>query len=297
MEEPEIRFAEAADGTRIAWRAHGDASRAGCPVILTNGLSTTRNFWKHLIPALASERRVVEWRYRGHAESEPARSGDYGIATHADDLRRVTEVAHGGGGAAIHVAFSMGVTVLLELFRRHPERVGAMVLIGGGADHPYASSRWLRFPGVRRGLSASLAALAPLAPAAAPVASRVSASPLAYAIARRTGTIGPKAPREDVEHFFRAFGEMDLRAYFATLGSLFAAHASDVLPRVRVPALVIAPERDVMALRKDLELLRDGLPGAEWTLVPGTGHALLLEAGDAVVARVQAFLRGLAGDG
>ena len=42
------------------------------------------------------------------------------------------------------------------------------------------------------------------------------------------------------------------------------ARASDVLPRVRVPVLIVAPERDVMVLRGDLGALRDGIRGAEW---------------------------------
>ena len=160
MTSPLLRYVDAADGTRIAWQTHlagGDEDAAGARplVVLTNGLSTTENFWDGLIPPLASAYRVVHWNYRGHSKSESARSGDYAIATHADDLARVTEAAIARGtdrSTPVHVAFSMGVTVLLELYRRRPDLVGGMVLVAGGADQPRASSALFRVPLARQTL-------------------------------------------------------------------------------------------------------------------------------------------------
>ena len=299
-----------ADGTRIAWFPHfeavsrakdeapspPDAARRGPAVVLTNGLSTTDNFWKYVVGALAPKVAVAHWDYRGHGRSDGARSGDYAIRTHADDLARVTEAVRARDGSdapPVHVAFSMGVTVLLELYRSRPDLVGAMVLVAGGADHPYAGSPIFRVPGVRAAIRRGMRAAAPIVPKLSPVARRVTASRALFPLARAVGAIGRDAPRAEVEHFFRAVGTMDLRAYWESLRSLMDAHASDVLPRVRVPVLVIAPQRDVMTLRKDLDVLRRAIPGAEWMLVPRTGHAMLLEAGEAVAARIRQFLRGL----
>jgi pimeloyl-ACP methyl ester carboxylesterase len=284
----------AGDGTRIAWRTHDAATKGGAAVVLTNGLSTTNEFWNPLIAGLAPSHRVVEWWYRGHGESESARSKDYAIATHVDDLRRVTEAARdAGGGAPVHVAFSMGVTVLLELYRARPGLVRAMVLVAGGADHPYASSALFRVPFAHAAIRGGLRAVAPLVPSLSPLARRVTASKALFPLARSLGAIGEGAPREEVERFFRAVGAMDLRAYWETLRSLMEAHASDVLPLVKVPALVIAPDHDVMALRADLEALRDAIPGAQWTHVPHTSHAMLLEAGDVIAARVRELTSSL----
>jgi len=83
--------------------------------------------------------------------------------------------------------------------------------------------------------------------------------------------------------------DMDLVAYSETIRSLLHAKASDVLPTVTVPTLVVAPERDVMALQGDLNVLREGIPGAEWLHIPRTGHAILLEAGDTIARRVVEF--------
>jgi pimeloyl-ACP methyl ester carboxylesterase len=292
-----LDYVAAADGTQLARhirRGSGVELGKRTPLLLTNGLSTTDNFWDPLVAAMARERPVIHWSYRGHGQSESAREDGYAVATHASDLERVTEkVASAYERPPIHVAFSMGVTVLLELYRRRPELVPAMVLIAGGADHPYASSAVARMPGVRAAARKALGAAAPIVPYAGPLTRRLTASRLAFVAARATGAIGKAAPRREVEHFFRSVGAMDLRAYWESMRSLLDAHASDVLPRVRVPVLVVSPERDVMAPPGDIDALWRAIPGAECMRVPGTGHAVLLEAGAAVAARVKAFVEGV----
>ncbi len=301
----------ARDGTAIAWHAYpvapgrsdaADALRARGTVILTNGLGTTANFWTPLATALAAEHRVVHWDYRGHGESEVSRAKDYAIATQADDLARVTIAAteaagRGGRGAepAVHIAFSMGVTVLLELYRRRPDLVRAMVLIAGGADHPYASTPLFKVPGVRAAARTWLRLAAPLVPHLTPLTGPLSRSRVVFPIGRALGALGADAPRAELEHFFRAVGAMDPEAYWSSLRALLESRASDVLGTVSVPVLIVAPEHDVMAPQSDLLQLRRSIPGATWLDVPRTGHALLLEAADEVTAGVGGFLRGLQG--
>jgi pimeloyl-ACP methyl ester carboxylesterase len=303
MSDSILRFVSAPDGTRLAWRTHSGGGReedlrGKRAIILTNGLSTTDNFWTPIVRALGGDNRVVDWSYRGHGESESARTGDYAIKTHAKDLERVTEAVRAQGTSAlppVHVAFSMGVTVLLELVRTRPELVGAMVLVAGGADYPRSSSALLRVPGARSAIRGALRALSPIVSRASPVTRRIAAARALYPMAQAVGAIGKGAPREEVEHFFRAVGAMDLEAFLESARSLMDAHASDVLPRVKVPVMIVAPEHDLLASRADLEALRDGLPAAEWLTVPGTTHAMLLEAGGAVGARIREFLRAIGG--
>lgn len=294
-----LRYVHAADGTRIAWHTHswGDddaAFGARLPIVLTNGLSTTENFWDGLRASLAPAYRVVHWSYRGHAKSESARSGDYAIATHADDLVRVTEAVVAGGTYAsppLHVAFSMGVTVLLELYRRRPDLVGGMVLVAGGADQPRASSALYRLPLARQALRRALRVASAVGPQTAWVLRRESVSSALFPIARALGAVGVRTPRASMEHFFREAAAMDTRAYWASARALADAHASDVLPTVKVPVVVVAPASDVLASREDLEALRRSIPGARWLEVPNTTHAILIEAPDVVASAVRELSR------
>jgi pimeloyl-ACP methyl ester carboxylesterase len=279
----------ARDGTELVFRVHG--AGAAEPIILTNGLSTTDEFWRHIVAALAPRRRVVHWSYRGHGESASAASGDYTIATHADDLIRISE--HAAHGPAVHVAFSMGVTVALEAYRRRPELVRALVLIGGGADAPYASAKAMRAPFVQALTRSAVRTVGKLARPLSPLVRSVTASRALFPLAQAVGALGERAPRDALERFFRSVGEMDPRAYWETLASLVSAHASDVLPTIRVPTLIIAPEHDVMVLHADLVALHAHIAGAEWEFFAGTGHALLLEDGPRVAARIARFVDAL----
>jgi pimeloyl-ACP methyl ester carboxylesterase len=295
-------FARGSDGTEIAWYAPEFGATSKIPagpvkalssLVLTNGLSTTARFWKTVATGLAESHRVVDWSYRGHGESASAANSDYTLATHADDLLRVTlaVVAKEPSGTPppVHIAFSMGVTVLLELYRQRPDLVRAMVLIAGGADSPYASAAAIQTATARAAVRAVLRAVTPVMPLAQPIYKRVLAMNALVKIAKASGVIGRTAPDAEIAHFFQSVGAMDSRAYFGTLASLVNAHASDVLGQVRVPVLIVAPERDVMALREDLRALRSGIPHAEWVLLPKTGHAILLEAGEEIARRIRKF--------
>jgi pimeloyl-ACP methyl ester carboxylesterase len=237
---------------------------------------------------------VVHWDYRGHGSSDVARDGDYAMQTQAEDLRCVTEAVMARGrtpGPPLQVAFSMGVAVLLELYRNRPELVPAMALIAGTPDAPWSHSWAFALPGARSALRASLAALQPLVPLMAPVVHRLITSPLAYPTGRVIGLLRPRAPREDIEVMMRSLRAMDPLAYWKTLRELMKARTSDVLPRVTVPVLIIAASHDVLAPASAVEEMRDALPHARWLRVDDAGHAGLLEAGAQVAEALQGFIQ------
>lgn len=300
------RFISAADGTRLAYHTHlGDpasgeseeALAARPAVLLTSGIGTSENFWRYLVGALASEYRVVHWDYRGHGSSERAASGDYSIQAQVDDLIRVTEavMANGQRGLPpIQVGFSMGVAVLLELYRRRPELVPALVLLAGGPDAPWAGTLPFRIPGATAAVQRAMSALTPVVPLAAPLVRWLLSSPFVYPAGRMLGLLRKRAPREDIDQFMHALCSMDTLAYWHTLRALMGARASDVLPRVKVPVLVVAASHDILVPRSEVERIREALPSARYLLVEDAGHATLLEAGPEVAAEVTRFVRKFA---
>lgn len=288
------RHLDAEDGTRIALHVHlgaheSEAALEGRPtVVLTNGIGTSENFWRYLVDAMTPAFRVVHWDYRGHGDSEESRSGDYSIATQARDLELVTRSL--GPNLPVHIAFSMGVTVLLELFRRERRLIPAMALIAGAPDAP-GSTEWpLHLPGAMALLRTALRMARPFVPLASPLVKAAIATPLVYPVGRLTGLLRARAPREDIIAFMAHLRRIDARAYWSTLEALFGAHGSDVLPTVDVPTLVVATENDILVPRAQVERMRDGIPGARWLLLRDAGHAGLLEAGSEVAEAVLAFV-------
>jgi pimeloyl-ACP methyl ester carboxylesterase len=295
------RFITAPDGTRVAWHTHfgnlmedsADAELEDWPaVLLTNGIGTTENFWRYVVANLEQDHRVVHWDYRGHGGSEDSRNGDYRMPVHVDDLERVTEavMARGNGRPPLHVAFSMGVRVLLELYRRRPDLVPAATLIAGTPGALGSGSHRL---GARVALAATrgvLRAATPALPLAAPVAHAVMASRFAYPLGRAVGALRSRAPRADIDEFMQALRRMSPQAYWHTLRGLMEGHAWDVVPSVRVPTLIIAAADDTLVPLSEMERMRDAMPHAHWLRVDDAGHAGLLEAGTEIADAVRGFL-------
>ncbi|RKH00743.1 alpha/beta hydrolase [Corallococcus sp. CA053C] len=294
-------FVSAPDGTRVAFHTHSaglpepkrDAALANRPpVLLTNGIGTSENFWRHIVSNLEQDHRVVHWDYRGHGQSEESRDGDYRVPVHVDDLERVTEetMARGNGRPPHHIAFSMGVRILLELYRRRPELVPSMTLIAGTPGAPgSADPRWrprLALSATRQALRAST----PLVPWVAPAVKAVIGSRFADPLARAVGALRPRAPREDIAEFLDALYRMSPQAYWRTLRGLAEGHAWDVVGSVRVPVLIIAARDDVLVPLSEVQRLHRALPQAEWLQVDDAGHAGLLEAGTEIGEAVRRFL-------
>jgi len=285
---------QAADGTPIAFHTHGEAT--GPTVLLTNGIGTTENFWRFLIADLVHDHTVVHWDYRGHGSTPLAFSGDYSMRTHADDLARVTrQVMERGGPPPVHVGFSMGVAVLLELYRTHPELVRALVLIAGAPDAPGTGTWLFKLPG-SLAAARGLAALAtPVVPLLAPALRAFMRSSLPYPAARLAGIIQPHAPKHDIDQFLEGMSRMDPMAYWRTLRALLAAKGSDVLPTINVPVLIIAAAQDALMPLAQVQAMRRGLPQAGYVLIQQAGHAGLLEKGPEMASAVRGLLRDVEG--
>lgn len=282
----------AADGTPISFHTHRDSG--GSTVLLTNGIGTTANFWRFLVDDLVADHTVVHWDYRGHGQTPVSVSGDYRLRTLADDLARVTrKVMERDGRPPVHVAFSMGVAVLLELYRNHPELVRAMALVAGAPDAPGAGTWLFRVPGSLAALRTAVALTTPVVPLVAPVVKAFLRSRLPYSLGRMAGVLQASASRHDIDEFLEGVASMDPRAYWQTLRGLLGASGSDVLPMVTVPTLIIAAKQDMLMPVEQVEAMRRGLPHAKFVLIDQAGHAGLVEKGPEMAVAVRELLRSL----
>ena len=124
-ERDEVRaFARA--GTKIHYWTAGPADAP--TVVLTHGVTLDHGTYVGQVPGLlAAGYSVVTWDMRGHGISQPM--GDrFSIQSAVDDLRVLLDEL--GIDEAILVGQSFGGSVIQELYRRHPERVLALVLVG-----------------------------------------------------------------------------------------------------------------------------------------------------------------------
>lgn len=186
---------------------------------------------------------------------------------------------------AIVLGWSLGGMLALELGRRHPRHLRALILMA-------TTPKFLAGPDWEHGLD----------PTVLDEFSRGLA--LDY---RRTvqnflalQARGDEHAREAL-HLLRnrlaAHGEPDRRALGTGLDVLRSTDLRDELPRITLPALVIAGEHDRLTPPGAGRELAARLPMARFRCVERSGHAPFLSHPDEVLAEVRGFLARHAGDG
>jgi pimeloyl-ACP methyl ester carboxylesterase len=277
------RITTARDGTRIAWRCQGD----GPALVFANGFATSNSYWAYFIARFEARAKLVTWDLKGHGRSGPAeRLEEASIEGSVDDMLRVMDAA--GVEQATLIGFSMGCQVILEAWRRAPERISALVPILGPYERPFDTA----FPpGVGRIVYAMFQRVgSPLSRLALKGASLTSQHPISYTIAKMAGVVGKNVRYRDMEPFFEHLAEIDGPSW-AALGIAAQRHsARDILATITAPTLIIAGGKDSFAPPKLGQKMQRLIPDSELLVVPKAGHTGLLGHNEVIEEEVEHFL-------
>ena len=233
--------------------------RAGAPaIVLSAGLGGAAAFWTPQRAALEEHFSVVAFDQRGTGRNAGPLPQDYTIGHMADD---VVEVLDAAGIARAHfLGHAVGGLVGLDLARRHPDRLGRLVLVNSWAKVDRHTERCFDIRiGILKaqGVGAYVAAQ-PLFLHTAPYLSEHHEKILAE-IAHGT------AHFQGAENLLRRIGA----------GRAFDARAD--LARIEVPTLVAASRDDLLVPWTASQLLAEGLPEAELWVTGEGGHAFSVE--------------------
>jgi pimeloyl-ACP methyl ester carboxylesterase len=281
-----VGTAQAADGALIHFRADGEGP---VTLIASNGIGVATFFWRRLAQHFAPTHTFVTWDYRGHGQSPvPLDPENMTVALCARDLWAVASAV--GAERAALLGHSMGSQVILEAYRQYSGRVQALIPMLGASGKVFAS-----FPGgnklepVFRLLIEVGSANAQLAEQALRAALR---APGVWEAVKALGIVHPDlCPREDFEPYFAHLSQLDLRGYFALARDLLSHDASDLLPEVRAPVLVVAGERDLFTPLERSQQMAARIPGAELLVLRDGSHAAMVEQPELLALAVEKFLR------
>ena len=280
----EERRVRSFDGTDIAYHLVGE----GPPILLANGLGGSWRAWTHQLRHFRDRYRFVSWDQRGlYRSGAPSDRGALDIPAQARDGLAVLD-AEGIEKTAIW-GWSMGVQVALEMWRRAPERISAIVLINGVAGKPWDSLANL--PQVGRLAPMILSTLRRMPVLVSSVTRTAVSYPGTPGLAMRLGLAAPTLDIEIFRELASSFGQLDMGTYVHTLEQIGEHDAHDVLPTIRVPLLMMAGGRDLMTPRSAAERIAREVPGAELLVVPGGTHYLAVEYPELVNLRIDRFLR------
>ncbi|HKE76270.1 MAG TPA: alpha/beta fold hydrolase [Acidimicrobiales bacterium] len=251
---------ERPDGTRLAYTVH-HPDGPGTPLLLSHGFGATSAMWGPNVAALAADRPVVTWDFRGHGASDapddPDAYSEDAIVADIDALLDAT-----GAERAALGGMSLGGYLTLAYHRAHPDRVAALILVdtGPGFRDGEARARWNRMAeGYARAIEAD-------------------------GLPRRTPELAVARHRH-----LRGVVHTARRVLVQADDRVMAS-----LPTIAVPTLVVVGEDDA-GYRAGSAYMAERIPGARLVVVPGAGHAANMERPAAFDAAVAGFLAGVDG--
>jgi pimeloyl-ACP methyl ester carboxylesterase len=267
--------ARSADGTQLHAEAFGP--EGGPTVVLAHGWTEMLGYWTYVIRDLTARGlRVVAYDLRGHGHSEPAAGGDYSIARFGEDLEAVLEASVPDASRAVVGGHSLGAMSIAAWAEHHDveRRVSAAALLNTGVGDLLAEHLLIPVPAIAQLLNATIGPLGFLG--VHTTLPRFS-TPLSHGLIRYTA-FGPSAGPAQVAFYERMLVACppDVRADVGIAMSEMELHHA--LPRLTVPAIVLAGELDKLTPPKHAHRIAAELPQLERLIVlPGCGHMGPLE--------------------
>lgn len=245
---------------------------AGDAILFVHAFPLHRGMWAPQVDALAGEARCIAPDLRGFGDS-----GDgppWTMDRFADDLACVLDAL--GVERATVCGLSLGGYVAFALWRRHPDRVRALVLADtrAGADSEDGREK-------RR----------------ATIATARTQGPAAVAAQAITGLVGKTTRAQDGEAMARTRALLARARVEGIVGAseamLARPDSTPTLATISVPTLVVVGEEDVLTPPKEARAMADAIPGATLEVIPRAGHLSNLERPAAFTCALRDFLAAL----
>lgn len=245
---------------------------SGYPVVFLHAFPLNRTMWEPQVSALVAECRCITIDIRGAGDStaEPPFTMD----RFADDVAGVLDTLQ--IERAVIVGLSIGGYVSFALWRRHRERVRALVLADTrpGADTVAQVER-------RRELIEMAESQGSAAVANAQIASLVSPT--------------TRDKRPDVyDAVHRMIAQAPVEGIVGALEAMMAREDSGpTLPTIDVPTLIVAGDEDIATPPEESRAMHAAIPGSRLEILHNAGHLSNLERPAAFNTVVSEFLAGL----
>ena len=257
---------ETVRGLRIAYERAG----TGPPLVLLHGFVGDSREWRHQIDVLSEEFTVVAWDAPGAGGSDDP-PASFGMADYADCLAELIRALH---LERPHIAgLSFGGALALELYRRHPTIPRTLLLAGAYAGWTGSLSAEVAEQRLRRSLDLA------------------DQSPAEFVNAMIPTLFPESTPKEVVDGFSAIAAEFHPEGFRTMARSLAEADLRDVLPKIRIPTLLVYGDRDARASLQVAEALHTAIPESSLVILAGVGHMINVQAGDQLNREMRQFLR------
>lgn len=243
----------------------------GKPLLLLHAFPLDRGMWRPQLAVLGEVARVIAPDMPGFGESPAAPFTIEGVADLVAEFLTELKV-----GKAVVCGLSMGGYVAMALARRHPDRLGGLVLANTRAGVDDSQAKAARGKSIETVKEKGAAAL--------------FEGMLAKVVSDSTRAEKPQV----VEALKEVAGRQSPQSVAAALAALRdRPDANAGLKSIGVPTLVIAGEHDAVTPPLSAANLSAQIPGSKLVHVPGAGHLSNAENPAAFNAAVREFLASL----
>jgi sigma-B regulation protein RsbQ len=252
--------------------------RPGQPVMmLANGFGCDQNMWRHVVPELAADFRLVLFDHVGSGQADPSawRPERYAsLDGYTDDILRLCEEL--GLRQVVFVGHSVSAMMGVLAASRDEERFRKLILIG-------PSPRYLDDEGYRGGFSRS---------DIDELLESLDSNYLGWSATMAPVIMGNPDRPELGQELANSFCRTDPQAARVFARTTFLSDNRADLARVTVPTLILQCSSDVIAPAEVGRYVHARIPGSTLVTLPATGHCPHLSAPAATAAAIRAFAAG-----
>ena len=245
----------------------------GAPLVLLHPFPANHKFWQPVAALLAGRYRLVMPDLRGHGASQPG-AGPATMEKHAADMLRVCEAV--GIERAIFAGVSIGGYVLFEFWRRHRERVQALILCDTRAQADTDEGRANRLKSAEQVLKEGKDRF------------------LDEMIGKLLGATTRSRRPDLVAAAHKMLGSMVPQGIAAVQrGMAERPDSIATLKTINVPTVIVVGGEDTLTPPADSELMHKHIAGSRLEVVPQAGHYAPFERHEDVVGIFRRFIDGL----
>jgi pimeloyl-ACP methyl ester carboxylesterase len=243
---------------------------SGSPVVLLHAFPAHHGLWLPAAQALSTRYRVILPDLRAHGESGVG-EGPATMEKHAADLVRILD--HVQVARAPLAGVSIGGYVLFEFWRRHRDRVTALILCNtkAQADTPEARAGRLQAAAdvLERGTEPFVDSMLPKLMGKTTHATRPD-------LVDGARQMMLKMSPEDIAMVQRGMAERP--------------DSRPTLKTITVPTLLVTGDEDTLTGVPEAELMRQNIPGAQMRVISNAGHFSVWEQSEEAGTLVRQFL-------
>lgn len=256
--------------TRDGISLYYEVSGLGPPIVLIHGFLCDGSLFTHQVAVLERTHRVINIDLRGHGRSGPSES-PYTLYDLVDDVVAILDAE--GVATAIWMGLSIGGFISLRAALTRPERVRALVLIDtdAGPETAWNKLKYATMKGVLQTMGVRY-----VVPAVMPI---------------MFGKTTRRSRPELTGDYYQRLQNLRVKSICPGVDAII--RRDDIVGRlseIKVPTLVIVGEEDkTLPLWKSRRIV-NGIPDAEFALIPQAGHVSAIENPAPVTDAVTRFL-------